>query len=267
MFIALDKLYHQGIKKVIVAVPERSIGGSFGLTNLKKDGFFTSWEPNPLYNLCIPGGENSKVEAFKKFMLNEEKIVICTHATLRFAFKELDDTKFNNCLLAIDEFHHVSADGENQLGELIRNVMQNSTAHIVAMTGSYFRGDSVPVLLPEDEAKFSKVTYNYYEQLNGYEHLKSLGIGYHFYQGKFTNAISEVLDLSKKTIIHIPHINSRESTKDKHNEVGFILDVIGTFIDEDKNTGVMRVQTKEGKILKVADLVNDDPVERPKIQK
>ena len=161
MFIALDKLYNQGIKKVIVAVPERSIGGSFGLTNLKKDGFFASWEPNPLYNLCIPGGENSKVEAFKKFILNEEKILICTHATLRFAFKELDDTKFNNCLLAIDEFHHVSADGENQLGELIRNVMQNSTAHIVAMTGSYFRGDSVPVLLPEDEAKFSKVTYNY----------------------------------------------------------------------------------------------------------
>ena len=49
--------------------------------------------------------------------------------------------------------------------------------------------------------------------------------------------------------------------------MGFILDVIGTFIDEDKNTGVMRIQTKEGKILKVADLVNDDPLERPKIQK
>ena len=78
--------------------------------------------------------------------------------------------------------------------------MQNSTAHIVAMTGSYFRGDSVPVLLPEDESKFSKVTYNYYEQLNGYEHLKSLGIGYHFYQGKYTSAIADILDTNKKTI-------------------------------------------------------------------
>lgn len=27
MFIALDKLVHQGLKKVIVAVPEKSIGG------------------------------------------------------------------------------------------------------------------------------------------------------------------------------------------------------------------------------------------------
>ena len=265
MFIALDKLYHQGIKKVIVAVPERSIGGSFGLTNLKKDGFFTSWEPNPLYNLCIPGGENSKVEAFKKFMLNEEKIVICTHATLRFAFKELDDTKFNNCLLAIDEFHHVSADGENQLGELIRNVMQNSTAHIVAMTGSYFRGDSVPVLLPEDEAKFSKVTYNYYEQLNGYEHLKSLGIGYHFYQGKYTSAIADILDTNKKTILHIPNVNSGESTKDKHKEVDTILDIIGT-VEQITEDGIILVRrASDGKILKVADLVNDDPKIREKV--
>jgi hypothetical protein len=265
MFIALDKLYHQGIKKVIVAVPERSIGGSFGLTNLKKDGFFASWEPNPLYNLCIPGGEKSKVEAFKKFMLNEEKIVICTHATLRFAFKELDDTKFNNCLLAIDEFHHVSADGENQLGELIRNVMQNSTAHIVAMTGSYFRGDSVPVLLPEDESKFSKVTYNYYEQLNGYEHLKSLGIGYHFYQGKYTSAIADILDTNKKTILHIPNVNSGESTKDKHKEVDTILDIIGT-VEQITEDGIILVKrASDGKILKVADLVNDDPKIREKV--
>ena len=222
-------------------------------------------EPNQLYNLCIPGGEKSKVEAFKKFMLNEEKILICTHATLRFAFKELDDTKFNNCLLAIDEFHHVSADGENQLGELIRNVMQNSTAHIVAMTGSYFRGDSVPVLLPEDEAKFSKVTYNYYEQLNGYEHLKSLGIGYHFYQGKYTSAIADILDTNKKTILHIPNVNSGESTKDKHKEVDTILDIIGT-VEQITEDGIILVKrASDGKILKVADLVNDDPKIREKV--
>ncbi|MGV8944923.1 MAG: hypothetical protein ACOH1N_00715 [Lutibacter sp.] len=39
MFIGLDKLVNQGIKKVIVAVPERSIGSSFGVTDLKKYGF------------------------------------------------------------------------------------------------------------------------------------------------------------------------------------------------------------------------------------
>ena len=180
MFIGLDKLVNQDIKKVIVAVPERSIGTSFSKTDLKKEGFFANWEPNDLYNLCTPGGEGSKVKAFNNFLESDEKILICTHATLRFACEGVDEKKFNDCVIAIDEFHHVSADGNNRLGEVLRSIMAKSTAHIVAMTGSYFRGDSVPVLLPELEAQFTKVTYNYYEQLNGYEHLKSLGIGYHF---------------------------------------------------------------------------------------
>ena len=49
--------------------------------------------------------------------------------------------------------------------------MNKTNAHIIAMTGSYFRGDNLPVLLPEDEIKFNKVSYNYYEQLNGYKYL------------------------------------------------------------------------------------------------
>ncbi len=93
-------------------------------------------------------------------------ILVCTHATLRFAFDAVDESLFNNTVIAIDEFHHVSADAENRLGEVIRSIMANTSAHIVAMTGSYFRGDSVPVLLPEEEAKFTPVIYNYYQQLN-----------------------------------------------------------------------------------------------------
>jgi superfamily II DNA or RNA helicase len=268
MFLALDKLKNQGIQKVIVAVPERSIGSSFAETNLKSYGFFADWEPNNLYNLCTPGneGSTSKVEAFRNFMDNDEQILICTHATLRFACEELDEDMFNNTLLAIDEFHHVSADVNSRLGELLRDIMKKSSAHIIAMTGSYFRGDSVPVLKPEEEAKFTKVTYNYYEQLNGYTYLKSLGIGYHFYQGKYTSAILEVLDTDKKTILHIPNVNSGESTKDKHNEVDFILDEIGAVLEQDRDTGVIYVERKsDGKILKIADLVEDRPKERDKI--
>ena len=266
MFIALDKLINQGIKKVIVAVPEKTIGGSFGKTNLKQFGFYANWEPNPIYNLCTPGGEKSKVQAFKEFLNSQERILICTHATLRFACEELDEEKFNSSLLAIDEFHHVSVDGNNKLGELLRSIMHRSTAHVVAMTGSYFRGDSVPVLLPEVEAKFTKVTYNYYEQLNGYNYLKSLGIGYHFYQGRYTSAIIEVLDTNKKTILHIPSVNSGESTKDKYNEVDTILDAIGEVTHQDSETGVIFVKRhSDGKILKVADLVDDRATERARI--
>lgn len=268
MFLALDKLKNQGIKKVIVAVPERSIGGSFAKTDLKSPGFFTDWNPSDNFNLCTSGGDGSKskVQAFHNFMQNDEQILICTHATLRFACEELEEEIFNETLLAIDEFHHASVDINNRLGDLLRSIMNKSSAHVIAMTGSYFRGDSVPILLPEDEIKFTKVTYNYYEQLNGYTYLKSLGIGYHFYQGKYTDAILEVLDTDKKTILHIPNVNSGESTKDKMNEVGYIIDAIGKFIKQDSETGVLFVEREsDKKIIKIADLVEDTPRERDKI--
>lgn len=266
MFLGLDKLKYQGVQKVIVAVPERSIGSSFAKTELTAHGFFADWMPEDEYNLCTPGSETSKVKKFHEFMESDHEILICTHATLRFACEGLDETTFNNCLIAIDEFHHVSADVENRLGEVLRDIMDKSTAHIVAMTGSYFRGDSVPVLTPKYEARFTKVSYNYYEQLNGYTYLKSLGIGYHFYQGKYTSAIMEVLDTDKKTILHIPNVNSGESTKQKYDEVNFILDEIGDIVKQDSETGVIHVKRhKDGKILKVADLVEDNPKERDKI--
>ena len=266
MFIALDKLIKQGLSKAIIAVPERSIGGSFDSVELSNFGFFANWKVDPKNNLCTPGGDQSKVQTFVDFLKGTDKILICTHATLRFAFEAIEESDFDNVLLAIDEFHHVSADGENRLGELLRSVMAKSDAHIVAMTGSYFRGDSVPVLLPEDEAQFTKVSYNYYEQLNGYTYLKSLGIGYHFYQGKYISAIDEVLDTDKKTILHIPNVQSGESTKEKYDEVDRILDVIGTVTYRDPETCVIHVKRHgDGKELKVADLVHDEPKVRERI--
>ena len=267
MFLGLDKLYNQGIKKVIVAVPERAIGASFDRVKLTEHGFFADWDYNEDYNLCTPGGDEKKVRAFKAFIEDSSQtILICTHATLRFAFNQLDVSSFNNTLLAIDEFHHISAAVENKLGEVLNKVMSKTNAHIIAMTGSYFRGDNIPVLLPHDEIKFTKVTYNYYEQLNGYKHLKTLGIGYHFYQGRYLSAIEQVLDTDQKTILHIPNVNAGESTKRKHDEVDAILDIIGTVDKQDPDTGVIFVKRKsDGKIIKVADLVEDEPRKRDKI--
>jgi len=259
MFVALDKLYNQGRKKVIVAVPERSIGASFASTTLTKHGFWADWSIKDEHNLCDAGSSAGKVGAFIKFLEGPDAVLVCTHATLRFAFEQLAPESFSGTVLAIDEFHHVSADTEtSRLGALLQDVMNGSDVHIVAMTGSYFRGDSVPVLSPEDEAKFTPVTFNYYDQLNGYEHLRSLGIGHHFYQGRYTDAIHEVLDLDKKTIVHIPSVNSGESTKDKIEEVGRIIDAIGHVVSTDPETGIISVRREDtGEILRVADLVDD----------
>jgi hypothetical protein len=269
MFIGLDKLKTGQVKKVIVAVPERAIGKSFSSTRLTANGFHSDWTLSDKYNLCVPGADSSssKVNAFLSFLDSEDDtILLCTHATLRFAFDKAGAAKFKNCLVAVDEFHHVSADYESKLGELVRALMAQQNVHILAMTGSYFRGDGIPVLTGEDEAKFCKVTYNYYEQLNGYKYLKSLGIGFHFYAGKYTSAIMEVLDTDQKTILHIPSVTSGESTKDKYIEVDTILDAIGVVKTVDPATNIIHVRRhSDGKIIKVADLVNDNAADREKV--
>lgn len=268
MFIALDKLVNQGIKKVVVAVPEKSIGRSFKNTNLTSGGFFANWEVPAYFNLTDVKNEQDKKGRFKEFFTNDRaQILVCAHATLRNATKELSDDTFNDVLLAIDEFHHTSADANSNLGDVVRRVMNNSTGHIVAMTGSYFRGDGIPVLRAEDEAKFFPITYNYYQQLNGYKYLKNLILGYHFYHGSYLDHIGEVLDTRKKTIIHIPSVKQRAATGlGKYQETAEIMKMIGILDHKDYNTGIYYVRTSDGRMLKVADLVEDEQKERNMVQ-
>lgn len=265
MFIALDKIHNQGVQQALVVVPERSIGASFNNEPLSKFGFWSDWEVEPHNNLCnSPGTENSKVKSVGAFLSSDAKFLICTHATFRFAFKELGVEAFDNRLIAIDEFHHVSANDDAILGTQLKELIVRDKAHVVAMTGSYFRGDAEPILLPEDEEKFETVTYTYYEQLNGYEHLKELDLGYYFYTGPYSEEVMSVLDPNEKTIIHIPNVNARESTKDKYEEVNRILEELGEWVGADPETGFQLIK-REGKTLRVADLVDDDPNTRDRV--
>lgn len=263
MFIALDKLENQGLKQAIVVVPEKSIGSSFNDEPLSTFGFWADWVVQPKWNLCnAPGEDGGKVKSVRAFLASKDKILICTHATFRFAVEKFGVEVFDDRLLAVDEFHHVSSNPDNILGGYLGRMIARDKAHIVAMTGSYFRGDMDAVLSPHDEAKFDTVTYTYYEQLNGYEFLKELDIGYYFYSGSYADDILKVLDPNEKTIIHIPNVNSRESTKDKIKEVDHIIEELGSFEGVDKETGFLLVKTPEGKTLRIADLVDDEGPKR-----
>jgi superfamily II DNA or RNA helicase len=267
MFIALDKLQNQGLKQAIIVVPEKSIGASFNDEPLSKYGFWADWTVLPKWNLCnAPGTENGgKVNSVEAFLKSDDQVLVCTHATFRFAVEKLGVEAFDNRLIAVDEFHHVSADPESRLGSQLGQFIARDRAHVVAMTGSYFRGDAVAVLAPQDEAKFDTVTYTYYEQLNGYEYLKRLDIGYFFYSGSYADDIVKVLDPSEKTIVHIPSVNSRESTKDKIKEVDHIIEQLGMWHGTDPVTGFHLVTAKDGRELRIADLVEDSPEKRDRV--
>lgn len=268
MFIALDKLNKQGIKQAIIAVPEKSIGASFSDEPLTKFGFHYDWFVEPKWNLCnSPGEDGSKVKSVKSFLDSEDKVLVCTHATFRFAVERFGIDAFDNRLIAIDEFHHVSADDDNVLGMHLKDLIARDKTHIIAMTGSYFRGDANPVLMPDDEAKFDSITYTYYEQLNGYKYLKTLNIGYYFYKDSYTDEILSVLNPNEKTIIHIPNVNSRESTGlGKLKDADHIINELGEWQGIDLNTGFDLVKIPDGRIIKIANLVDDDSLKRPKVQ-
>ena len=266
MFIALDKLHHQGVKQAIVVVPEKSIGASFNDEPLSKFGFWADWTVEPQWNLCnSPGTDGGKVKSVGAFLEGSDKVLVCTHATFRFAVEKFGIVAFDDCLIAVDEFHHVSASEDSILGSQLNEFITRDKVHVVAMTGSYFRGDAVPILTPENEAKFETVTYTYYEQLNGYKYLKTLDIEYYFYSDSYADSILEVLDPSEKTILHIPNVNSRESTKDKRREVEHIIDALGVWQGTDPVTGFQLVKTPEGQVLRIADLVDDEPTKRERV--
>ena len=267
MFIALDKVRNQGLKQAIIVVPEKAIGASFNDEPLSKYGFWADWTVAPKWNLCnAPGPDNGgKVRTVGAFLESDDKVLVCTHATFRFAVDKFGVEPFDDRLIAVDEFHHVSASPDNKLGQHLGQFIARDKVHIVAMTGSYFRGDAEAVLAPEDEAKFDTVTYTYYEQLNGYKYLKSLDIGYFFYTGPYTDDLLKVLDPAEKTIIHIPSVNSRESTKDKIREVEHIIEELGEWHGIDPVTGFQLVKTPDGKVLRIADLVDDDASKRDRV--
>ncbi len=259
MFIALDKIINQGLKKAIVVVPEKSIGASFADEPLTKHGFWADWTVKPNWNLCnAPGEDGGKVNSVGKFLEGSDTLLVCTHATFRFAVERFGIEAFDDCLIAVDEFHHVSANPENRLGTYLGQLIARDKVHIVAMTGSYFRGDAEAVLAPEDESKFDTVTYTYYEQLNGYEFLKELDIGYYFYSGAYADDILKVLDPTEKTIIHIPNVNSRASTGDKIKEVDHIIHELGEWLGAHATTGFQLVKIPDGRTIKIADLVDPD---------
>lgn len=160
MYVALDKLHNQGIKQAIITVPEKAIGSSFNNESLSESGFWTDWNVDAKWNLCnAPGEFGSKAESVKAFLESDDRILVCPHATFRNAVDKFGIEAFDDRLIAVDEFHHVSASPDNKLGVHLGQFIARDKIHIVAMTGSYFRGDAEAVLSPHDEANFDTVTY------------------------------------------------------------------------------------------------------------
>lgn len=117
IFIALDKLHRQGLRQAIIVVPERTIGASFGDEPLTRYGFRADWTVGPRWNLCnAPGTDGGKVNSVGAFLESDDRVLVCTHATFRFAVDKFGVEAFDDRLIAVDEFHHISANPDKKAG-------------------------------------------------------------------------------------------------------------------------------------------------------
>jgi hypothetical protein len=267
MFVALDKLKNQGLKQAIIVVPEknhrRQLQRPAAVSIRLLVRLACRAEVEPVQRARQRQRRQGQVAG--RIPRRRRQGAGLHPCNLPLRGRCLRRGAFDDRLIAVDEFHHVSANPDNKLGLHLGQFFARGKTHIVAMTGSYFRGDAEAVLAPQDESKFDTVTYTYYEQLNGYEYLKQLDIGYFFYSGPYVDDILNVLDPAEKTIIHIPNVNSRESTKDKMREVEHIIEALGEWQGIDPATGFQRVKRPDGRVLRIADLVDDDAAKRDRV--
>ena len=177
MFIALDKLTNQGVKQAIIVVPERSIGGSFADEPLSRYGFWADWTVKPHWNLCnVPGADDvkvakSKVKAVGEFLASDDKVLVCTHATFRFAIDDLGLEAFDDRLIAVDEFHHVSANPDNRLGAQLGQLIARDKVYNWKMfardqiLGDLFARSLAGVLAAGDARQAFKEVFGLVEQV------------------------------------------------------------------------------------------------------
>ena len=114
--------------------------------------------------------------------------------------------------------------------------------------------------MPHDEARFETVTYTYYEQLNGYEHLKQLDIGYFFYAGSYVDEHpARPQHRKRRRSSTSPTSTPARARGTRLREVEHIIEELGEWQGADPTTGFQLVGTSDGRVLRIADLVDDDP--------
>jgi hypothetical protein len=122
MFIALDKLANQGLRRQSSWCRRNRSAAASPMRAAQPIRLLGRLGVKPQWNLCnAPGPDEekvdpSKVKAVGQFLASDDKVLVCTHATFRFAVDALGVKAFDDRLIAVDEFHHVSASPDNRLG-------------------------------------------------------------------------------------------------------------------------------------------------------
>ncbi|WDE98528.1 integrase repeat-containing protein [Lentisphaera profundi] len=251
--IALYKLAEEQVKRVIIAVPQKSIGVNFREYPVK------AFEHAEKYHVSLDLIDGTDTTSrLKQFFKSGTGICICTHASLVSAQVNVD--QFDDCLLVIDEAHHVSASEDlmNHLGISVNNCM-SSKGHTVLMTATPFRSDAASIV--PSGFDYASSFFSITEFLSSCKHLRGINTEFDLHEcDSYLDRINEI-DFSRKTAIYIPVTGSYESRdvfdkNSKENHISSVMEKIG--IPKGRDEFGFYLLERKGRLLRVADLVNDE---------
>ena len=275
--LSLEAMESNPSLKVIISTPQTIIGLGFGgetsssgavlPVQVKVPGIGTrTWSVNRM--LCNKVIDDSKLDAFKKFMESRQRVMVCSHTILVRAFAKFPNL-FKNVMVWFDEAHHVqNADTDvgliwrNETGKLLEYLLNASSTKVGMVTATMFRGDQTAILTKEQEDNFEKYELPYDKYMDDMRYLEEFYLQYLPCSLDFVSDFGQLLSMTgiKRDIIFVPVTSSLKNftSGDKYQVVDAIIEkyrkVHGGKI---RKTGVLTEIINKGKVLRIIDFVDD----------
>lgn len=262
-------------EKILIAVPERTIGDSFKQDNdnvVLPNGKPLVWELGA-NDLCNGGTLESKIERLKKFLQGKprreasNRTMVCTHQALALAHSKLPCRKWKKVNLYIDEAHHSKALGgdetdeytSNRLGALVKDFLENCTTKMLLTSACMLRGDGATIVPPELVDQFAIYEHPIDEYLDSLVNLKKFSFTLSLektYESGFKRVVRE--KPGKKTLVYLPPV-SQNGVEAKFSTLEALKGVLGSNVGSEGPFETYRKRVNgESFTLRALDLVDDE---------
>lgn len=295
-WITAKRLFLSPTKKAIIAVPQTIIASGFkgyynlsftdeqGIPIIENEVIKSDLHWAPAHYLCEDSKETneSRIQSFLAREGNKndinDRVLICTHASLVDAFKKFPSL-FKNLVISIDEAHHIrysveNVDDEeieedeehsalefyNQIGGLVSKAIKSGDIELILSTATMFRGDRLEVIPEEMNSRFSRFYYPMDAYLRDCHYLRGFSYSFGMYKDKWHDRLAAFFDEGlRKTIVYLPSVGSKYSYGSKHKDLEQIYRAISgkkKYEIQELYSGITQIKRGD-KWVNVVNLVDD----------
>ncbi len=275
--LAAEELARDPKARVVIAVPQKIIGSSFGSESVcLRDGKRVDFEIDSANMLLNGVGCVNAITEWLKAKPGKtigSRTIVCTQATLNAAHKKIMDGRkskrspWEGVSLFLDEAHHSLADGggsgadTNRLGKLVTHWIEREPGPMLLTTATWIRADEMTIVPESVRGDFTAYVHHMER------HLESLGvagtISMRFVIGPVADGLRFILsEGDKKTILYMPNVNTALSRNGggKIPTLRSYEELIGNVVSADSWTSTLRHKPAKGNAydVRILDLVTPE---------